>query len=123
MLVNEPHHKRLDRLACFLEDELCSGFIPIELEGSGQGRDPDLANGSVRRDHEFARGILENDIEDTVVLLNLETTLRFLGDERLFQGFDGVVRMAAKLFLIQHEDKCSKRRGAMRRSFGDLEAI
>lgn len=99
---------------------------PVELEAGGQGRDPDLPDRGVRGEDELAVVVLEDDVQDSVLLLgfkgNLVGVALFFGeDEGLLQGFKGLVGFTAKGHFIEHEDSvagcpgnCSRFAGAVR---------
>jgi hypothetical protein len=54
---------------------------PLEFEGGGLGRDPDLSNGGVRGEDEFGAAVIEEDVEDAVLFLGLEAPNCFFGME------------------------------------------
>ncbi len=81
------------------------GVGPLEFEAGGLGGDPDLADRGVGGDDELAGAILEDDVHDAVVVLELEGAGVVLGgDEGLFEGFEGVVGLAAEGGFVDHRD-------------------
>jgi len=95
-----------ERDQCFAslgQDECAGGFGPFQLEAGGQGRDPDLADGRVGRDHKLGRTVLEDNVHHAIVIFELKAAGGVFGsDEGLLQGFEGVVGLAAKAGFVKH---------------------
>jgi hypothetical protein len=104
MFLEETLDECLEVFPGFGEGEGAGGFGPVELEAGGLGGDPDLADGSVGGDDELAGAVLEDDVHDAVVILKLEGAVVVLcGDERLLEGFEGSVGLAAEGGFVDHE--------------------
>jgi len=85
------------------EGEGFGDFIPVELVAGGLGGDPDLADGSVGRDDEFAGAVLEDDVHDTVVVFEFEVSGVVAGsDEGLLEALEGGVGDAAEGGFVDH---------------------
>jgi hypothetical protein len=94
----------LEVFAGFGKREGLRGVGPFQLIAGSLGGDPDLADGGVGRDDEFAGAILEDDVHDAVVVFILEGAVALLGsDERLLEGFEGTVGFAAEGCFVDHE--------------------
>jgi hypothetical protein len=103
VLAEETLGEGFEVFARFGEGEGVGWFGPVEFVAGGLGGDPDLSNGSVGSDDEFAGAVLENDVHDTVVVFELEGTVVVLGrDEGLLEGFEGTVRFAAEGCFVDH---------------------
>ena len=102
MFSKQSLGQRNEGFACFGQDESLRGFGPFELEAGRQRRDPYLPDWRVRRDHELAGTILEKDVHDTVVVFELESRGFVLRDnQRVLQGFEGAIGLAAELGFVK----------------------
>jgi hypothetical protein len=87
----------------FGEDEGTRSLGPLKLEAGGGGGDPELADGSIWREDEFAGAVFEDDVEDAVVLFGFEGFgVLFGDDEGLLEGFEGAVGFAAERCFVEH---------------------
>jgi hypothetical protein len=109
--LNEAIYKGNELFSAARENEGRSRGIPIELEASGQCRDPELADGSIGSDHELARGGLKQDIQDAVLLLDFKAGVFFLFplNEMPLEGVEGGLGQAAELLFIDHGPSVARR--------------
>ncbi len=96
MFAEEPLGESDEGFAGFREDEAAALLGPIQFEAGGLGGDPDLPDGRIGSEDEFAGAVFEEDIEDAVLLFGLEATCLFGGDEGLLEIGEGLVGFAAE---------------------------
>jgi hypothetical protein len=103
LFAEETFDEGFEIFAGLGEGEGAGGFGPVELVTSGLSGDPYLPDGGIRCDNEFTGTVFEDDVHDTVVVFELEGAIVVLcGDERLFEGFEGVVGLAAEGGFVDH---------------------
>jgi hypothetical protein len=106
MLLQEPLREGLQVFAGPGKDEGVGGLGPFKFEAGGLGGDPDLPDGCVWRQDKLAGSVLEDDVHDAIVVFELEggfVGLLFGCDERLLQGFEREVGLAAEGGFVDHE--------------------
>ena len=98
LLLNEGVYEGDEGLAGLGEEELA--VHEVELEGGGEGGDPDLVDGGVGGDDELCGWLLKEDAEDAILLLDFEAAFLFGGEEVLLECFDGGVCGAAENEIV-----------------------
>lgn len=102
MLGDQAGNERLEGFAGFWKYETLSGLFPVELEAGRESGNPNLPDGSVGSENKFGGWLLKTDVEDTVLFFHLKVGIRFRKDERFFQGFQSVIRVAPKGDFVKH---------------------
>src|ERR1035437_4283680 len=77
MLLNEAIDQRGELFAGPGQFECLVLCVPVKLEARGQRGYPDLAHGRVGRNNELARGVIEDNVENAILLFNLEARVLF----------------------------------------------
>ena len=97
---DEAMYERAEGFAGLCQDEAVG--CQVKFEAGVARRDPDLLDGSVGRDYEFAGRLLKNDVERAGVGLDLKTACVLGSVELLGEFFNGGVCFFAKLNFIDH---------------------
>lgn len=108
VLLDEPLRERLQVFAGARQDEGLSFVGPAELEAGGQGRNPDLADGSVGSEDKFGRWCIEEDVQNAILLFGFKVALFFCGDQAFLQGFEGRIGFAAEGEFVKHKDSLQR---------------
>lgn len=108
VFADEAINQRDEFFAGSGKDEGGGGGVPIEFETCGESGDPYLANRRIGRDDEFAGRLFENDVQNTILFLDLEAGLVFFfaDNEMFFQRFQSALSRTAKLHFVLHGIQC-----------------
>ncbi len=104
LLAEEALGERAEVFAGLGQREGVGRVVPLQLEGGGERGDPDLADGGVGGEDELGRAVFEEDVEDAVLLLGLETAVFLGADEGLLEGVEGFVGLVAEGGFVDHAE-------------------
>ena len=104
LLAEQAFGEGAEVFAGFGEGEGVCGFVPLQFVGGGERGDPDLANGGVGGEDELGGAVVEEDVEDAVLLVGLKAAGFFGAEERLLEGFQGLVGFVAEGGLVDHAE-------------------